>query len=461
MKGFLNQAQFEYVLSHLNNHIDLNETVKNSFVFLKYHDKISDYSNKIIFLLSDKDLDLNKIVSINQIPVLFPVADKISSFRKEDGNIIVLHDYIKSAFFLLSGYQEYVNNEKDSLGRFSYMSSVQEKLKITGKPVVNYYFVEIIKAIEEYCLMHNIKTSKKKEFNTFAFFLTHDIDRISFYNMNTLLYSLKLLFGFKKSESSRVYLLKEIIKVGLHIVNIFDKRDPYWNFEFLSEKEKELGITSTYFFLPRDRKHVDSYYNFTDKKIRNLISFLKNKGNEVGLHGTVASSESIDSLKVILKDFKSVTELSRVGIRQHKLMWHHPLTAINHSTVGIEYYTTLGFADHEGFRNSYCHPFKLFDFENNRMLPTWEIPLNVMDTTLLHYRQLSNEALIESVSEIVKEIKKFNGVFTMLWHNSSLYENAMPGITKLYFDLLGMILAEQPEIYSGLDIIKKYNSIKL
>src|SRR5450759_3989376 len=137
MKGFLNQAQFEYVLSHLNNHIDLNETVKNSFVFLKYHDKISDYSNKIIFLLSDKDLDLNKIVSINQIPVLFPVADKISSFRKEDGNIIVLHDYIKSAFFLLSGYQEYVNNEKDSLGRFSYMSSVQEKLKITGKPVVN------------------------------------------------------------------------------------------------------------------------------------------------------------------------------------------------------------------------------------------------------------------------------------------------------------------------------------
>jgi len=31
----------------------------------------------------------------------------------------------------------------------------------------------------------------------------------------------------------------------------------------------------------------------------------------------------------------------------------------------------------------------------------------------------------------------------------------------LYFDLLGMILAEQPEIYSGLDIIKKYNSIKL
>lgn len=461
MKGFLNKAQIEYVLSHLNNHIDLNETVKNSFVFLKYHDKISDYSNKIIFLLSDKDIDLNEIVSINQIPVLFPVAGEMNSFRKEDGNIIVHHDYIKSAFFLLSGYQEYVNNEKDSLGRFSYMSSVQEKLKITDKPIVNYYFVEIIKAIEEFCLMHNIKTGKKKEFNTFAFLLTHDIDRISYYNMNTLLYSLKLLFGFKKSENSRIYLLKEVINVGLHIVNIFDKRDPYWNFEFLSANEKELGITSTYFFLPRDQKHVDSYYNFTDKKIRNLIAFLKNKGNEVGLHGTVASSESIDSLKVIIKDFKSATGLSIFGIRQHKLMWHHPLTAINHGKVGIIYDATLGFADHEGFRNSYCHPFKLFDFENNRMLPTWEIPLNVMDTTLLHYRHLSNEALIESVSEIVKEIKKFNGVFTLLWHNSSLYENAKPGITKLYYDLLNKILAEQPEIYSGLEIIEKYNSKKL
>lgn len=461
MKGFLNQSQIEYVLYHLNYHIDLNETIRNSFIFLRCHDEVSDYSNKIIFLLSDKDLDLNEITSVNQIPVLFPVADNKTSFKKDNGNIIMLHDYIRSSFYLISGYQEYKSNAKDSLGRFSYMSSVQEKLKITDKPVVNYYFVEIIKAIEEFCLMHNIETSKKKEFSTFAFFLTHDIDRISYYNINTLLYSIKLLFGFRKRENSRIYLLKEIIKVGLHIVNIFDKRDPYWNFEFLSEKEKELGITSTYFFLPRDQKHVDSYYNLTDKKIRNLITFLKSEGNEIGLHGTVASSELLSSLKLILKDFISVTKLSKVGIRQHKLMWHHPLTAINHSAVGIEYDTTMGFADHEGFRNSYCHPFKLFDFENNTMLSTWEIPLDVMDTTLLHYRQLSNEALLESVSEIVKEIKKFNGVFTMLWHNSSLYEDAMPGITKLYFDLLGMILTEQPEIYSGLEIIKKYNSIIL
>ena len=187
---------------------------------------------------------------------------------------------------------------------------------------------------------------------------------------------------------------------------------------------------------------------------------LKEQGNEIGLHGTLSSASSLDSLKKILLDFKSVTSQNSVGIRQHRLMWYHPMTARNHNFAGITYDSTLGFADHEGFRNSYCHPFKIFDFENNSVLPYWEIPLNVMDITLLHYRRYSFSSIKESVIGIIQEIKKFNGVFTILWHNSSLHEDAIPGITKLYTELIDLIVAEKPEIMTGTAIIKKYDDLE-
>jgi len=458
MKGFLNQEQIDYVLYHLNNHLALNKIIRNSLVFTFSKDDIANYSDKIIFILSDKSLDLKEIIYLDQIPVLFTVSKSESSYTRLDGNIVFNHDFLKSAFYLLSGYQEYNCKESDYLGRFPFKSSIQAKLGITSKPIVNYYFIELIKGIEEFCSNHNIDLGKKKINDNFVFSLTHDIDRISYYNLNTFLYSLKLLIFRKKREKDFLNSLQETTRIGLNLINIFRRKDPYWNFKFLSGKDKEVGVNSTYFFLPKDRKHVDSYYNLNERKILDLIASLKEKGNEIGLHGTVSSASSLDSLKKILLDFKSVTSQNSVGIRQHRLMWYHPITARNHNFAGISYDSTLGYADHEGFRNSYCHPFKIFDFENNSVLPYWEIPLNVMDITLLYYRRYSFNAIKESVTGIIQEVKKFNGVFTILWHNSSLHEEATPGITKLYSELIDLILAEKPEILTGLAIIKKYDA---
>ncbi|HUX59159.1 MAG TPA: polysaccharide deacetylase family protein [Bacteroidales bacterium] len=456
MKGFLNFEQIEYVLFHLNNHITLNSGIRESLVFIKSPVEISEHPGKIIFILSEKELRLNEIVYINGIPVLFPNSSEKQFFYFQNGNIIFNHDLFKSVFYLLSGYQECNNQELDSFGRFLSTSSIQSKLKINNKPVVNYYFAEIIEGIEEFCLTHNLEFKKREQSGIFTFFLTHDVDRIKYFNINSLLYTIKILFRQKKDRKKNIDIIKEIFRIAFHIINIFDNKDPFWNFEELTKKEKELEICSTYFFLPKDQKHVDSYYNIDDKKIGKLIEMLKKEGNEIGLHGTVRSHTSLETLSKIVTDFLKATKLKKTGIRQHRLMWQHPLTAINHNIAGISYDSTLGFADHEGFRNSYCHPFKLFDFENNLILSYWEIPLNVMDSTLFYYRKLSTEEATEAVSTILKEIKKFNGVFTLLWHNSYFNESDVPGITDFYNNLLGSITAEKPEILTGLDIISKF-----
>lgn len=459
MKGFLNFEQIEYVLFHLNNHIILNRGIRESLIFIKSPLEIPKYPDKIIFILSEKELEMKEIIYINEIPVLFPNSHEKQSFYSQDGNIIFNHDFIKSVYYLLSGYQEYNNMDLDSFGRYLSGSSIQSKLGIINKPVVNYYFVEIISGIEEFCSKHYRRLTKRDHRNTFSLFLTHDVDRIKYFSINSLLYTIKLLFRFIKEGKKRTTLVKEIFRIAFHLINIFDHKDPYWNFEELTQKEKELGICSTYFFLPRDQKHVDSYYDIDNRKIRELIEFLRKEGCEIGLHGTVLSSKSFDSLKTIVSNFLKITGLTQTGIRQHRLMWQHPLTAKNHDVAGISYDSTLGFADHEGFRNSYCNPFKLFDFKKNRMLSYWEIPLNVMDSTLFYYRKLPVEEAMDSALAIISEIKRFNGVFTLLWHNSYFNESEVPGITEFYYTLLGKIIAEKPEITTGLKIIKKYNEI--
>ena len=457
MKGFLNLAQIEYVLYHLGQHIDLNINLKDSIVFLESEENIAAHRNKIIFLLSEKEFNLNEVKWIQNLPVLFPGSPVNNFFHLSDSNIIFHHDLLKSSFYLLSGFQEKKIETHDSLGRFLYESSVQSKLNIIHKPVVNYYFEEIITGIREFCTLRGIEFVKKVHFPGFAFFLTHDVDRVKYYNLNNFLYTAKLIFGLSKSDKKKAFLIKELFRIGINILNVFNRKDPFWNFKYLSDIEKKLELKSTYFFLPKDQKHVDAYYNIGDKKIRNLIEFLQCEGNEIGLHGTVRSHLSLVALDKIYKEFLSITGLKRIGIRQHRLMWMHPETAIRHEKVGIFYDSTLCFAAHEGFRNSYCHPFRLFDFENNRILSCWEIPLNVMDSTLFHNRKLSTSEALSSITTILNEIKKFHGVFTLLWHNSYLNEDDVPGIRRFYTDLLNLIKADKPEVLTGLGILDRYN----
>jgi hypothetical protein len=59
---------------------------------------------------------------------------------------------------------------------------------------------------------------------------------------------------------------------------------------------------------------------------------------------------------------------------------------------------------------------------------------------------------------LIKEIKKFNGVFTLLWHNSYLNENEKSGITEFYQNILEEVISEKAESLTGLEIIKRMKS---
>jgi hypothetical protein len=91
------------------------------------------------------------------------------------------------------------------------------------------------------------------------------------------------------------------------------------------------------------------------------------------------------------------------------------------------------------------------------MMDVWEIPLNTMEVTLFGYRKLSFKEANDSVIQLISEIKKFNGIFTLLWHNCFYDENKYKGIRYFYEQLIFNIRKEMPENVLGKELVVTLN----
>jgi hypothetical protein len=220
------------------------------------------------------------------------------------------------------------------------------------------------------------------------------------------------------------------------------------------EWEAERGFRSTYYFLEKDGKYDNSRYRFSQLKIRKLIRELADRGHEIGIHGTMQSFDNPGAMKRTLDRLSTVSPEPVTGIRQHYLRFKPGYTARIQAKLGLSYDASLGFSEHEGFRNSYCWPYKFFDFDKQQTMDFWEIPLTLMDVTHFHHRGLSYEQSSEAVRILAAEVVKFNGVFSLLWHNSFFDECIFPGITAHYTGMLDQLKSLGMEGITGKEIIR-------
>jgi hypothetical protein len=461
LNRYLTGNEIDYVFFHLSQHVKLSPLIKSKLVLISNLINVESYSDSIIFPLSDADIRLDFLIDFcdRPLPVFYPVLKSLDAYHIDNkGNVIFSHDFLKSAFLILSGYQETLPGKRDWLGRYPHEESLQHQLGFTTYPIVNYYFEIIVQGIEAFCKHHAFPFERKRLFTNFGFFLSHDVDRVAFYHPREVAFKIKQLLGLAPRYYSRALTLKLFFKGLLFLVNPFPKKDPWWNFDEMIELEKELGIRSTFYFLQKEHPNLDSRYRFKDKKISSLIAQLQHDGFEVGLHGTIKSAEDASSLVLQSKDLEEVTAVKPIGVRQHFLRFFYPSTFKNHLQVGLKYDSTLGFAEHEGFRNGYCYPFKPYDFENDTMIDIWELPLNLMEVSVINYRNQTLADIDTASLHLIEEVLKFGGFYSLLWHNCRLDEYQYPGVNKCYRYLLRKIVHLEPEVVTGEQIIAKLNS---
>ena len=456
MKEQLSESKIKYLLEHLGHHARIPEDLFSRF---RFGATPEEGLALIYFPLSDLELDLPKLIYIDQIPILYPLERKQEASYSMQGNTLVFHhDILKSAFHLLSGYEEYQSEDADLYGRFPFTSSLQHSLGIVERPIVNYYFDIILKGLEEFCSINKISFQRDPVFNQPILMLSHDIDTINAYHFFATGHKFKMLLGLAPSHYDLLGKFKVAFTSLYHLLNPFSRKNPFWNFDFLRKTVSDRGFLSTFYFLEKDGKYPNSRYHFHKKKVRKLIRELCVSNFEVGLHGTIQSSFDQHAMDRTLKHLQAVAPEPVIGIRQHYLKYRVPTTTRIQEEAGLQYDTTLGFAEHEGFRNSYCWPFRLYDFENEKAAGIWEIPLSAMDATLLGYRKLNFYQCKESIENMVQEVEKFNGIFALLWHNTFFDEDRYPGITEFYLKLLDYLRNEGLKGITGREIIERIES---
>ena len=309
MKNRLSAIQVEFVLVHLGHHMELSDELKQ---LISYGEKPSPGSPAVYFPASDKELDLESVLTIEDIPVLYPLnRDSGTFYTLEEKCLCFHHDLLKSVFHLLSGYEEVKNGRRDAYGRFPYVESLQARLGIIQKPVVNYYMEIILDGLREFCEKGGIAFRRKEIFERPVLMLSHDVDLLDAYDFKETAYKFKQLAGLAESPYPFRGKAADAFTALYHFLNPFSETNPFWSFDRLMEWEAERKIHSTYYFLERDGKYDNSRYNFHEPRIRKLIKELSDRGHEIGIHGTMQSWDDPEALNSTLNRLEETAPTSR------------------------------------------------------------------------------------------------------------------------------------------------------
>ncbi len=348
-----------------------------------------------------------------RIPFFFdnPAAHDLVVFT---GNkAIISADIISAAFYLLSGWQEYYSGERDRHGRFPYAASVQKLYGFVTMPVVNYYF-DVLKTAIEHVSGQPLQPRRwGSQAAEFAAFISHDVDHLR---------------SAWKAPAKAAWQQRNFGLFSKLLWQHFTQPDAWDNLEAVAAATAQYGARSTFFILPTSRPAANGTpnadYSLTNDLWKRLRQ-LQEKGCEVDLHGSIGTSSKPARL---CRESAEDLHYQALGLRFHYLKWEPTQTPTVVDAGGFGYDTTLGFAEHFGFRNSYCQPFYPFDFTMSQEAGFLEIPLVVMDATLCHpnYLQLQPTEILPALQPVFAEIKRFGGVASVLWHN----ENFDPANTQ-------------------------------
>jgi len=365
----------------------------------------------------------------NDLPIIYQGSRQVEAHVRRTESLIETDiDIIASAFFMLTRYEEVIVDERDKFDRFPATASLAYKEGFLDRPIVNEYIELLWTWIDSFGL--GFQRKNLWEGKDFAVCLTHDVDRIKKFRIIPPLFTLKRALLRNKSLGEAWMIFSDYIKTTLRM-----KDDPYQAaFEKVIDLEKERGVRSSFYFMAHGED-----YSIKDSFIVDLIRRLKNGSFEIGLHGSLNSYNALGALRTEKKKVEEVLGEPVIGSRQHYLRWKTPITWRSLEKTGIKYDTTLGFADHEGFRCGICCPYRPFDILENRVLDIWEVPLIVMDESLFGYQNLSLERGWQVMKALIDTVERYRGAFVILWHNSGFYELEHPGRLDVYKGMLNYL----------------------
>ncbi len=358
-------------------------------------------------------------------------------------------DLVASAFFWLSGWQEYTTDVRDEHGRFPFDRSLQSSLGTAIRPAVDAYREMLADRLEAAGY-----SARRRKWGgaSWALCPTHDIDYLRKWRPGMIY---REIVDYALRNQQRVGVADRLRRLRAFATDFARPGDVYRKaFIRLQEETTRVGGTSTFFVKTGAHDPHDVPYSTRDAFLLERISSLQAAGFEIGLHPSYLAPDHAEWMREESKALATIVDA--VSVRQHYLRYDAAITPHLQRNAGFRIDSTLGFAEHEGFRHATCLPFQLFDIPANERIDVWEMPLSMMEATLFNRRHLSFEDACEETRTLASVCARFGGVMVGLWHNTVWDELDCPGWGAHFIETLRHSREDNGAVLSLQDALSAY-----
>ena len=367
-----------------------------------------------------------KNATILNIPdFMVPFARDTDNFHKTlfisrgAGKLECTLDLPLSILMTLSRWEETLKVELDLHGRFPAKSSVAVRDGFLHRPIVDEYGLAFQQAIQV-CypgwepVQRNLRIKLSHDADHVGIpFSWKDAVRHTTHNRRPMDSARDVLGLISGSEPSDLRALREIVRLSL-----------------------SRNLDSAVYWKASPRTPRDSGYDPRHRKIRDTISWLAENQVESGVQPGYDTFRAPEKLRREIQILRELMGDGPLGGRHHYLRWC-PEMWIHWENCGLAYDSSVSFAELVGFRAGTCVPYRPWLFMLNRASELLEIPLLVMDRTLVNYMKLTHEQSVETVRDCMARCRAVGGVFTMVWHNNHLLH---PQFKELYLKILPLLV---------------------
>jgi hypothetical protein len=349
-----------------------------------------------------------------ELPAFFPTTGGIG------------FDLLAASFYLVSRYEEYLPYEKDMYGRYAHTNSLAFNSGFLHLPLVNCWMEQLkVQAIQ---LFPSVQLAD----NRCRFIPTYDIDIAYSYKGKDL----RRKVGGLLQSFIKLQLRQALQRMGV-LLNMH--RDPFDNYDWLDALHEQHGPEAIYFFLLAEKvKEYDRNLSPGTPLMQSLIR-RHAKRYITGIHPSWQSYLDPRLVAAEKATLEQLTDQAVTKSRQHYIRLTLPDSYRLLEKLNIQEDYSMGYGSINGFRASFCLPFRWFDLEQNRRSPLTIYPFCYMDANSFFEQRQTPEEAAEEIRTYYQIVQQVNGVFITIFHNNFITaEPPFTGYRRLYADFLAM-----------------------
>ena len=316
------------------------------------------------------------------------------------------HDPFAGTFYLISRYEEYLEDDRDAHGRLPSGSHFMVKHGIERIPVVDHWALQLADQLR------SDFPALREPSRRYRHVATIDVDN-------------GLKYRGRPKWRQFAALLRDLLKFDLaevkaRIAVMTGKRkDPFAVLEEMLQIAAPFTSGSIAFFLTKGGGKFDHAADPLHPAMRNAIGAFASTAR-IGIHPSYESSRRPAMIGEEIELLSGIAGIPITTSRQHFLRWKMPDTLRELEQAGIRQEHSIGFSDRSGFRAGTCTPFPWYDLHQERVSAITMHPFATMDSAFYDQQKRSpHEASAEMIS-MAEKVRAVNGNYISVWHDRFL-----------------------------------------